>query len=80
VRRGDVFAHRLLAISLCLSPPTAWQVSGFVGAREERGSVLAAVFFGIFTPGSALLHPGLRSDTPLGFMFWGFASLVALGE
>ena len=64
-------------VPLCRSPPTAWQVSGFplrsssyggqvAGAREGRGSPLAAVFHGCFTPGSALLHPGLRSGHPSG--------------
>jgi len=48
------------------SPPTAWQVFGFVGAQEMRAFSLAAVSEGYFTPGFAALHPGLRSGHPSG--------------
>ena len=47
-------------------PVPLWWVSGFVGTSEDRAFPLAADMMGHFSPGSAALHPELRSGHPSG--------------
>ena len=54
------------AVEVIRRPVPLWWVSGFVGTSEDRAFPLAADMMGHFSPGSAALHPELRSGHPSG--------------